>query len=205
MNPYEQWLIRYGYAGVFVGLLLGIVGLPIPDETLLTISGYLAFRGDFRLLPTCAVGFLGSACGITISYVLGRVVGLRLDGRLGRFLHLDRNALERVHRWFARGGKWLLLVGYFIPGVRHFTAIVAGSSKLEALSFALFAYTGAAVWSLTFISIGYRFGGEWNRVAHAISEHRLLVLAAAAVALVVWLAFHLRSRKHRGRGVPPGS
>lgn len=203
MNPYEQWLIRYGYAGVFLGLVLGVVGLPIPDETLLTLSGYLAFRGDFRLLPTCAVGFFGSACGITISYLLGRVVGLRLDGRLGRLLHLDRRALERVHIWFARGGKWLLLVGYFIPGVRHLTAIVAGSSKLEAPVFALFAYSGALLWSLTFISIGYRFGGEWRRVFHAISDHRLPVLAVAGAALIVWFAFHVRAGRDRSRGVPP--
>jgi membrane protein DedA with SNARE-associated domain len=205
MNHYEELLIRYGYLGIFLGLVLGIVGLPIPDETLLTISGYLAFRGDFRLLPTCAVGFLGSACGITISYVLGRVVGLRLDGRLGRILHLDPNVLERVHRWFARGGKWVLLVGYFIPGVRHLTAIVAGSSKLEVPAFALFAYSGALLWSLTFISIGYRFGGEWKRVAHAISDHRLLVLGVAAIALVVWFAFHVRARRNRGRSAPPES
>lgn len=205
MNSYEEWLTRYGYAGIFLGLVLGIVGLPIPDETLLTLSGYLAFRGDFRLLPTCAVGFFGSACGITISYLLGRVVGLRLDGKLGRWLHLDRKALERVHAWFARGGKWLLLVGYFIPGVRHFTAIVAGSSKLEVPVFALFAYTGALLWSLTFISIGYRFGGEWNRVFHAISDHRLLVLAVAGAALIGWFALRVRARRDRGRGVPPGS
>lgn len=205
MNPYEQWLIRYGYAGIFLGLVLGIVGLPIPDETLLTLSGYLAFRGDFRLLPTCAVGFFGSACGITISYLLGRVVGLRLDGRLGRILHLEAKTLERVHAWFARGGKWILLFGYFIPGVRHFTAIVAGSSKLEVPAFALFAYSGALLWSLTFISIGYRFGGEWNRVFRAISDHRLLFLMGAGAVLIVWLAFHLRARRHRSRGVPPGS
>jgi membrane protein DedA with SNARE-associated domain len=205
MNPYEQWVIRYGYPGVFLLLVLGIVGLPIPDETLLTLSGYLVFRGDFRLLPTCAVGFFGSACGITISYVLGRVVGLRLDGRLGRILHLDRRALERVHAWFERGGKWLLLVGYFIPGVRHLTAIVAGSSKLEVSAFALFAYSGALLWSLTFISIGYRLGGEWNRVVHAIFDHRLLGLAVTGAVLILSFALHYRARKDRSRRAPPES
>jgi membrane protein DedA with SNARE-associated domain len=204
LNPYEHLLIRYGYAGIFLGLVLGIVGLPIPDETLLAISGYLAYRGDFRLFPTCAVAFLGSACGITLSYILGRVVGIRLDGRLGRILHLDANTLERVHAWFARGGKWLLLFGYFIPGVRHLTAIVAGSTKLEAPAFALFAYSGALLWSLTFISIGYRFGGEWSRVFRAISDHRLLVLAVAAAGLIVWLAIHLRTRRAGKRELPPG-
>jgi len=40
---------RYGYLAIFLLLLLGIVGLPVPDETLLLFVGYLSFKGDLRL------------------------------------------------------------------------------------------------------------------------------------------------------------
>jgi membrane protein DedA with SNARE-associated domain len=205
MGHYEHWLSQYGYAGVFLGLVLGIVGLPIPDETLLTFSGYLVYRGEFALLPTCAVAFLGSACGITISYTLGRVLEVRLGGRLGRFLHVSPKSLERAHAWFERGGKWLLLLGYFIPGVRHLTAIVAGSSRLEPRAFALFAYSGALLWSLTFIALGYFFGEQWKQILDGIAQHRILAVAVIAVALLVLLALHRRSHGDRANGLPPES
>ena len=43
MEGVFEWVARYGYAGIFLALVLGIVGLPIPDETLLVFCGYLKF------------------------------------------------------------------------------------------------------------------------------------------------------------------
>jgi len=34
-----QWVSTYGYGALFLLLMLGIVGLPIPDETLLVFCG----------------------------------------------------------------------------------------------------------------------------------------------------------------------
>ena len=169
---------------MFVGLMLGILGLPVPEEVLLTFSGYLVYKGTFALLPTCVVGFLGSVCGITVSYTLGRTLGFRLVRRFGHILHVSVENLERMRDWFARSGKWLLTVGYFIPGVRHLTAIVAGASRLEMPVFALFAYMGALLWSLTFISIGYFFGEQWHQILRSFAHHRLIGVAAIAVALL---------------------
>lgn len=38
-----EWITHYGYVAIFVLLMLGIVGLPVPDEALLTFVGYLSF------------------------------------------------------------------------------------------------------------------------------------------------------------------
>jgi membrane protein DedA with SNARE-associated domain len=42
ITPY--WIRHYGYWGIFSSLLLGIVGVPIPDEWLLTFAGYLVYK-----------------------------------------------------------------------------------------------------------------------------------------------------------------
>ena len=67
-----QWISQYGYLAIFFLLMLGIVGLPIPDEVLLTFSGYLVFKGQLALAPTMASAFLGSICGVSVSYSIGR-------------------------------------------------------------------------------------------------------------------------------------
>jgi membrane protein DedA with SNARE-associated domain len=104
-------------------------------------------------------------------------------------VHITQARLDRVHAWFHRIGDWLLMVGYFIPGVRHFTALVAGMSKLEYRTFAGFAYAGAAIWVATFLSIGYFVGENW-RAALALVHRYTLAFAATlvlAAALVWWL------------------
>jgi len=179
MLHFQEWISTYGYLGIFVLLMLGIVGLPVPDETLLVFSGYLIFRGTLHPAGVFVAAFSGSASGISISYLVGRVLGLRIVSRYGRFFGVSELRVKRVHDWFAGLGHWALVFGYFMPGVRHFTAIIAGVSGLEFAAFMVFAYLGALVWVATFLSIGYFFGDNWSRVSEAIHEH--LVLASCAV------------------------
>jgi membrane protein DedA with SNARE-associated domain len=190
-----QWISQHGYAGIFSLLIFGIVGLPVPDEWLLTFSGYLVFKQTLLFIPTFAAAFLGSACGITVSYSLGRIFDTYVLLKYGPYIHITPERLERVHSWFERWGRWTLLGGYFIPGVRHLTGYVAGASELSFSNFALFAYTGAFCWAAVFITLGYILGEEWNRVLQSIDETKFLIVGLAAVIVVGWLVFgYLRRR-----------
>jgi len=195
MESLSQWISQYGYTGLFVLLVLGIVGLPVPDETLLVFSGYLISKGQWHPVLAFGSAFAGSVCGISVSYVLGRTLGHAAVERYGRFIHLTPAKIERVHQWFKRFGNWLLSVGYFIPGVRHFTALVAGMSGLEFRIFAPFAYFGAAVWVAFFLSLGYWFGENWKSIIVVTHRYTVPVILLFCVALaILWL---LRSRANR--------
>lgn len=161
---------QYGYAAIFVLLLLGIVGLPVPDETMLVACGYLIFKGTLHPIPAFFTALAGSWCGITLSYMIGRTLGAGAVSRYGRRLHLTEERLAQVHRWFDRVGHWALAIGYFIVGVRHVTAIVAGMSKLEFRSFALYAWSGGAVWVFSFILLGYTLGEQWRTIAELVNR-----------------------------------
>src|SRR4051794_26109001 len=102
------WITQYGYLAIFSLLVLGIVGLPVPDETLLTFTGYLVYQGHLSLTLALLSGFTGAACGITISYVLGRTFGLTLIHRYGRYLHITQEYVDKAHAWFEKAGHWSL-------------------------------------------------------------------------------------------------
>jgi membrane protein DedA with SNARE-associated domain len=188
MDTVLHLISQYGHLAVFFLLVLGIVGLPVPDETLLTFSGYLVYRGQFHFLPTVLTAFAGSICGITISYAIGRTGGLYLIHKYGPYVHLTKERLERVHNWFERLGRWTLFFGYFMPGIRHFTAVVAGSSELEPHVFALFAYSGGLVWVITFVSLGYFLGEQWSHITDEVNGVLPWVtVGVVVVAIAVWL------------------
>lgn len=193
MHTVLGWISTYGYVAITSLLALGIVGLPIPDETLLVFSGYLVHKGDLKLLPTFFAAFLGSMCGITISYVLGRTFGLALIHRYGKLLHLTDEHIQKVHDWFARIGHWSLTVGYYMPGIRHFTAIVAGTSRLEPATFALYAYSGGLLWVSSFIALGYYLGESWSRASEQV--HRYLVVVTAVLITGALIYYWLSKRK----------
>jgi len=189
-NTVLQWVATYGYFAIFSLLVLGIVGLPVPDEFLLASCGFLVFKGDLQLVPTLLSALAGSTCGITLSYTIGRTVGWKfLHSRWGRFLHVKDEHIERVHHWFDKIGHWALMVGYFIPGVRHFTAIVAGTSKLEYRNFALFAYSGAAIWVSVFVFIGYHFGKNFRAILDTVRSHIETASIILAIVILAYIAF----------------
>lgn len=193
MESVLDWILRYGYVGLFALLMFGIAGLPIPDETLLMFSGYLIWRGRLNPLLAFASSFAGSVSGISISYAMGRFVGQPVLFRYGRYVGITPAHLERVRCWYARTGEWLLAVGYYIPGVRHFTALVAGMSRLDYRVFALFAYSGAAIWVATFLGIGYVVGENWQMAL--VLVHRYTAVGIVLLVLIVGVFFWIRARR----------
>ena len=190
------WITQYGYLAIFGLLVFGIVGLPVPDETLLTFTGYLIFKGHLSLVATFCTALAGSACGITLSYLLGRLFGMTLIHRYGRYFHVREEHVEKAHAWFRRIGHWGLTFGYFIAGVRHVTAYAAGISELEFPQFALYAYAGAVLWVSTFIGLGYFLGERWEYVARNIHHYALLLTIGAAILIAGWLIWRkVASRK----------
>ena len=175
--------------------MLGIVGLPIPDETLLTFCGYLIYSGRLQFVLTFAAGFLGSAVGITVSYFLGARFGHTVFDRFGRYIFLTPARLLKTEQLFQHYGPPLLTVGYFIPGVRHFTALAAGMSKMPFSKFALFAYTGAALWVATFLTLGHIVGNGWQHTSEVAHRYVLAAVGAAILLLLAfWLVRYARSR-----------
>jgi membrane protein DedA with SNARE-associated domain len=194
MEVVFQWVSTYGYGALFVLLMLGVVGLPVPDETLLVFCGYLVSRGTLHPALTLVTTVLGSWCGISLSYWIGRTLGLGVVHRFGKYLHLDETRLYRVQRWFEHSGHWALFGGYYIAGVRHLTAIIAGASELRFGVFLLFAWSGGLCWAAAFLTLGYFIGEDWRRIAEAV--HRYLLYGSVAATAVALL--YLVVRKRRG-------
>jgi membrane protein DedA with SNARE-associated domain len=192
-----NWVSTYGYGAVFTCLVLGIVGLPLPDEWLLVFTGYLIWRGRFHPVAGVLVAFCGSSCGISLSYTIGRTLGLGFVHRYGRWLRITEEHTRRVHDWFNRIGHWLLFFGYFVPGVRHVTAYAAGMSEVEPPQFALFAYTGAVLWVSAFLALGYFLGDRWEAVERQIHHHLVYLTLAGIIALAAYLIW--RRRRARAR------
>jgi membrane protein DedA with SNARE-associated domain len=184
-----HWVTTYGYVALFSLLMLGVVGIPIPDETLLVFSGYLISRGSMHPLGAFATAVCGSWCGISLSYGIGRTLGLGAVHKFGRYIRMDDAKLGKVHAWFDKRGHWALFLGYYIAGVRHFTAIIAGASGLGFGTFVVYAWTGGLCWVAGFLTLGYYIGEDWRRIAELVHRDLLwvsLVVLAAVAAIALY-------------------
>ncbi len=192
---FHSFISHYGYIGIFSLLMLGVFGIPFPDESLLTFSGYLASKGHLNVVLTILVAFLGSIFGITVNYVVGRTLGFATIRKYGHHVHLTTEKMERVREWFDWFGKWILPVSYFIPGFRHLAPFVAGASKMRFKVFALFAFTGGFLWTIAFTLIGYFVGHKPAQTG----QHANFLIFAGIVLLFVALFLYIQDEMDKIR------
>lgn len=60
-------IVSYQYLALFLLLSLGMIGLPVPDEILLTFSGFQVSLGRMNVSYTILTAFLGSFFGMNIT------------------------------------------------------------------------------------------------------------------------------------------
>ena len=190
-------LASYGPGMLFAAQMFGIFGVPLPDELLLTIAGALVREGKLNPFWTAVAAVAGCLSGVTLSYTLGRTVGITA---LRRIVHVPQSAFDRAQRWFHRIGRWLLTFGYFIPGVRHCTAIAAGSAPLPYREFAMFCYTGGVLWCTVFLSFGYLTGPHWRRAWQTFRSFGPYIVVPLVV--IVGVVVYLSWRRTRSSATP---
>ncbi|MDB5084970.1 MAG: hypothetical protein JWN30_1856 [Bacilli bacterium] len=192
-------------------LMLGIVGLPIPDETLLAgVGWYMHMSHRLTFFPSVLVAFFGSITGITLSFVIGKLGGRLLILRYGKYIHFTEERLTKVEKLLEKYGKLAIFLGYFLPGVRHVTAAAAGFGQMKYRSFWLSAYLGALVWVLTFITLGNAFGAHLHhfnvhRIARWLHTYsRGLAIAAIGLFVLVLLVNAVMRKRRADRIDRPG-
>src|SRR2546428_10324947 len=116
MPDINQLITDWGTAGIFLVVILGNIGLPVPEETVLAVAGYLVWSGRLQLLPVLIVSIVSAVAGDNFGYWLGRRYGRAAGGRhpplpltparavgAGAFLCRDRALAGRIARLLGRG------------------------------------------------------------------------------------------------------
>jgi membrane-associated protein len=198
-NPIFQILsdffARYGYWVVFFGVMLENAGLPVPGETVLILSGFLAYHGEVRLGRAILTAIVGATTGDSLGYCLGRFGGGALYEKCVRHFRILSRQYDRSRALFLKYGHWAVFVGRFITGLRVFAGPLAGIFRLPYLGFLLFNFTGAVGWAIAFGCLGFFFGSSWERLLRVVKELHYAVLAAGLIALVAALVVYFRRRR----------
>ena len=193
MPDLTQLLGHWGYAALFVVVVLGNVGLPLPEETVLALAGYLVWRGDMRLPVVLVVGVVSAVAGDNLGYWVGhrfgrkRAASVRMLGAGAPRAAVDDGGLHRAARplrsvrrpFHSRAsGSW-----------RAHSRAVSGCASRDSSSPMC---SGPLVYVPTVVGAGYAIGYGLGRVrgtvangrrrGRAIDPRRRLVSALASSA-----------------------
>jgi membrane protein DedA with SNARE-associated domain len=186
-----DFVTDYGYIALYILLSAGIIGVPVPDETLMAFVGSLtAPGGPFAYSTALLVIYAGTMTGMIVSYMLGHRVGKPFLYKYGKWIKLTPSRIERAEAWFKRYGLWAVFFGYFVPGVRHFTCYLAGVSGVSFFKYLFYAGTVALLWCTAFLTLGHFIGAnlkEWMRLVHNYMGVSFVVLALlVAIGVMIY-------------------
>lgn len=197
------WVLEtWGYVGISAVVILGNMGLPIPEETILILGGYLVWEGKLRLLIVLVVGLISAVLGDNFGYWIGREFGRRAVERYERWFFVTPARLDTMQRIVARYGPLAVFAARFLPGLRFLAGPVAGITGVRPAPFILANILGASLYVPAAVGIGYAIGLGWGeyltRLEHAAWRVEYIVLLFAlfvTFALLAWRALHAaRSR-----------
>lgn len=190
-----------GYFGIFLVLVLGGLGLPVPEEAPIILAAVLARKGTMFWAPALGACFAGVLVGDFIVYFLGYYYGERVLGfRVTRkFLTREREA--QIKGYFHRHGIKILFLGRFAPGFRTAAYLTAGILRLPPVRLLLIDLAAASFSTFLMFGLGYFFA---TKVEKGLQEAQHYIAVAIALAVAGWLIHrYVKARTRAGRAVGP--
>ena len=197
LNSLAAPLDHFGYWAVLLLVMVEDFGIPVPGESVLIVASVYAGAGRLNVVAVGVIGFAAAVIGDNVGFALGRFGGRALALRLGRYVRLTEERLDKAEVFFNHHGTWIITVARFIEVLRQVNGIVAGVSGMRWLRFLAFNALGAALWAGTWVSLGYLAGSRIGTIYHYISEYSLSVLIALAVLLTGYIAWRVLRRRRR--------
>lgn len=161
---------------------------PVPSEAVMPFVGFQVADGKWSLIPSIVATSIGSITGSLISYLIGYYGGKPFVLKVGKYLLLNKNDLEKTERFFhARKGTITLFLSRFIPVVRHFISIPAGTGKMPLIPFIIATLIGATMWNVFLLFCGMKLREHWmivQRYSHHIDVFIVLGMLVTVVIFV---------------------
>lgn len=197
----ESLIGQLGYLGFFVVLVLGGLGLPVPEEAPIILAAILSRKGAMFGPIAFASCMAGVIVGDFIVYFLGyfygeKVLNLKLTQK---FLTKEREA--QIKGYFHRHGIKILILGRFAVGFRTAAYLTAGILKLPPLKLLLIDLCAATFSTVLMFGLGWFFA---HQIEHGMREAQHWVILTVAIVVGLWFLHRFyKGRQNAGRLVGP--
>jgi membrane protein DedA with SNARE-associated domain/rhodanese-related sulfurtransferase len=187
----SYYLVHTTYPILFVAVLARQLCLPVPALLFLLSGGALAGSGHLSFAGVLLAAVLGCVLADLVWFEAGRLRGKRVLRLLCEFTSDPSYCIRRGREMFAKRGLRLLLIAKFVPGLDGICPPLAGMLGASRAAFLLHDAGGATLWAGAYISCGFIFAKQLDKVAQHISSVATLVVVIFGIPLLIFFALKL--------------
>ena len=189
MEMLFKLLAEHVYLILFVSLILEFAALPLPGETMMVVAGIMAYNNHGSYIGMIVASALGTVLGMQFSYEVGRRLGTRAVDKYGSYIGLTPYRMTKAAEFFNRFGNIVIIIAYFLPGVRHILGYFSGISRINAKRFHVYSTVGGILWVVVFITLGYVLGPSAPHAFKLLHKYGTMLFIIAIAALFIYLIF----------------
>lgn len=171
-------LLVYGYPVLGLTLLLGAIGLPLPDGIATAVAGSLAAQGRMDWLTAAAIIVIASVIGDAVGYFIGRLLGAEVLTRNSLWLGYSPQKRAYAQALFDRWG--LLTVFFtrtFVSYLSSIASLLAGIAHYQLARFLAVATVGRVIWAAAYLGLGAAVGSDLDAASGFLTNLSLLLLS----------------------------
>ncbi|MGB9602992.1 MAG: DedA family protein, partial [Limisphaerales bacterium] len=184
-----------GYFGAAFLMALESMIAPVPSEAVMPFVGFQVADGKWNLIASIFATSIGSITGSLISYLMGYYGGKPFVLKIGKYLLLNKNDLEKTERFFhARKGTVTLFISRFIPVVRHFISIPAGMGKMPLTPFLIATFVGATMWNSFLLFCGMKLREHWMVIQKYSHQIDVIIVIGMIIAIAIFIKKRLKEQ-----------
>jgi membrane protein DedA with SNARE-associated domain len=189
-----ELLATYGYLAVFLLVAMESTGIPVPGEsTLMAASLYAATTHRLSVAMVIAAAAAGAIVGDNLGFAAGYEGGYRLIHRYGKYLGLHDGKLRFGRYLFDRYGGRVVFFGRFLPVLRMWAAVLAGTNRMPWRRFLPLNAAGGVVWACIMGLAAYGLGSSAEHLGAIVGA----ALAAVSVVAMAGFLFAMKRQERR--------
>ena len=151
---------------------------------------------------------IGSVLGAVILYLIGRILNADkiasiVDGKIGKYLHLKKQDIEKANNWFSKKGKYTVFFCRFVPIVRSLISIPAGMNKMNFGLFLTLTTIGTSIWNTVLVLLGQKAGENWTKIVDIVGTYSKIGLIVLIIIFIilVFLFYKFRIKKDKQKNL----
>ncbi|WP_185971091.1 DedA family protein [Alkalicoccobacillus porphyridii] len=175
----------YGYVALFICCAIGLFLFPVPNEVLLMIAGGLVASTQLEAVSTFVTLYMAILLHGTIWYMVGVIIhhltkqGKQIPDKWKRAYNTSRSLVNRH-------GHKALFISYFLPFIRHAVPLGVGASSISFISFAVVAFSTAAIWLTIYYLLGFYFIHLIDQIQNVMEHIGFIVIFGMLLSLLFW-------------------
>lgn len=199
MNFILTVMNEYGLIAVFIIILLEYACFPVSSEIVLPFSGAVASINHTNFLVILSLSVIAGLIGTGICYTIGWFGGGVLITAITNKFPKTRKGIDSAYLKFKEHGAAAVCIGRVIPLIRTYIALIAGSAKLNPITYFSASAIGIIIWNTLLIGLGYTLRENYRRVGeyYVRYKHNLIPVAIIFAVMLITRFIFTRLRKKR--------